>query len=122
MSDSAQSTRKCLRTASVAHRMPCTGHLVAKASAAAVGARHFVFFAQTSDELRQAFAIGGRKECAILIALPIVLGEVREVLFEEGKKHGSRAWLQKKWIGEDVVGAGFGCGADDGLQIFAESR
>jgi hypothetical protein len=50
--------------------------------------------------------------------MAIVFGEVREILFEEGNKHGRRAGLQKKWIREQVVGAGFGGRADDGLQVF----
>ena len=85
---------------------------------AAVGARHFVFLAQVRDELRQALAVGGRKEGAVLIALAVVLGEMREVLLEEGKEHGGRAGLQKKRVGENVVGSGFGGGADHTFQVF----
>src|SRR5450631_3891383 len=53
-----------------------------------VGARDFVFLAKTCDQLRQTLAVRGRKKSAVLIALAIVLGEMREVLFEEGKEYG----------------------------------
>src|SRR4029077_1530303 len=85
---------------------------------AAVGPRHLVFLTQVRDEVRQAFAIGGGKEGAVVIALPVVLGEVREVLFKKGKEHGGGTRFQKKRVRENVIGSGFGGAADDGLQVF----
>src|ERR1035438_161818 len=82
-----------------------------------VGARDFVFLAKMRDQLRQALAVRGRQKSAVLIALAIVLGEMREVLFEEGKEYGRGARLQKKRVGQNVFGASFGSGADDGFEI-----
>src|ERR1039458_3245761 len=84
----------------------------------AVGTRHFVFLTQVGDEVRQALGIGGRKERAVLIALAVVLGEMREVLREEGKEHSCGAGLEKERVRENVVRSSSGGGADDTFQIF----
>src|ERR1035437_4083414 len=78
----------------------------------ATGASDLVFLAEVRDQVRQALGVGGRKEGAVLIALAVVLGEMREVLLEEGKEDGRRARLQKKWVGENVIRTGFGCRSD----------
>src|ERR1700731_2850915 len=57
-----------------------------KGSRIAMGVRDFVFLAEMRGQLRQALGIGGRKEGAVLIALAIVLGEMREVLLKERKE------------------------------------
>jgi hypothetical protein len=79
--------------------------------ALAAGAGNFVFLTQVGDKVRQALGVGGRKKRAILIAPTIVLGEMGKVLLKERKEYGRRARLQKKGVGENVVGAGIGGGS-----------
>src|SRR5579863_969296 len=65
------------------------------------GARQLVFLAQRPDEIRKAPGIGRRQKGAVGVAASVVCGEVREVFFEKRKKHGCRAGLEKKRVGED---------------------
>src|SRR5271156_6215817 len=81
-----------------------------------VGAGDAVFLAEAGDELRHALAIRLRQERAVLIALAIVFDQLREVLFEEGKKNCRGTGLEKQRSGKDVAGSGGGGRANYGLQ------
>jgi len=43
--------------------------------------------AQTRHQLREPLAIRGREEGTLLVALAVACDQVREFLFEKGKKH-----------------------------------
>ena len=77
-----------------------------------MGSGQFVFFAQPRNQRGQAFSIRRREKGAILVAPPIGLDQVREILLEEGKKNCCGAGFEKKRIGENVIGARFRGGAD----------
>src|SRR5215467_11694708 len=83
----------------------------------AVSAREFVFLAKTRDQLREPLGTCGREKGAVLVALAIVPGEMREVLLQEWKEHRCRARLEKQRVREDVVGTGVGRGADQSFEI-----
>ena len=76
-----------------------------------------IFLAEARDKLCHALAVGRRQKRAVLIALAIVLDQLREVLLKEGKENRCRTGLQEQRSGEDVAGSGCGGGAHHGLQI-----
>src|ERR1700722_7977313 len=83
----------------------------------AAGTGDFVFLAEMRDQVREALAVCGREEGAVVVALAVVLGEMREILVKGRKEDCRRARLQKKRVGENVVGACVRSRADQTLEI-----
>ena len=82
-----------------------------------MGAGDFVLRTQIFDELRKMFCVSGWEEGSVAIALAVVFDQVREALLKEREEHRCRTRFQEKRIGEDVIGAGLGSGADDRFEV-----